>query len=150
MTKMAGCMYCEESENLKDLMIFICELTYSSVYLFKNQAYRGRCVVAFKQHAEELFELDDEEIKGFMRDTKRVCRAVADVVEPEKINLGMYGDTCKHVHFHVVPKQKDGLDFGTTFQMQPQPPVYLQEEEYSELVKQIKQWIEKQNKESVK
>ncbi|MEG1293899.1 MAG: HIT family protein [Clostridium sp.] len=138
MEKMAGCMYCEKNDTLNNLMIWICELPYSNVYLFKNQAYRGRCVVAYKNHADELFELSDENLCGFMEDTKRVCHAIAGVVQPEKMNLGMYGDTCKHVHWHVVPKQKGGTDFGTTFQMQPQPPVFLQEEEYTELINQIK------------
>ena len=55
-----GCMYCEENENLALLMAPICELPSSRVYLFRNQAYRGRCVVAAGNHAEELYELSDE------------------------------------------------------------------------------------------
>ena len=139
MEKCSGCMYCEEDGNLEKLMVPICELPFSRVYLFRNQAYRGRCVVALKRHAEELYELTDEELQGFMKDTKRVCRAVAETVQPEKINLGMYGDTCKHVHWHVVPKQTDGADFGGVFQMQPQPPVFLTDEEYEALAKQIRE-----------
>ena len=46
-----GCMYCEENENLALLMAPICELPSSRVYLFRNQAYRGRCVVAAGNHA---------------------------------------------------------------------------------------------------
>lgn len=133
------CMYCEKNENMTQLMIFICELTYSNVYLFKNQAYKGKCVVAYKNHADELFELEEDELCGFMKDTKKVCRAVAFAVAPEKINLGMYGDTCKHVHWHVVPKQMGGQDFGTTFQMQPNPPVFLSETEYDVLIQKIKE-----------
>lgn len=136
-----GCMYCDKNEKLDQLMIFLCELPYSNVYLFKNQACKGRCVVAYKNHADELYELSDEELHGFMQDTKRVCRAVAETVSPEKINLGMYGDTCKHVHWHVVPKQKGGVDFGTTFQMQPSPPVYLEWEESEALIQKIKMYI---------
>ena len=68
--------------------------------------------MAAGNHAEELYELSDEELQGFMQDVKRVCRAVAGTVHPEKINLGLYGDTCKHVHWHIVPKQKGGPDFG--------------------------------------
>lgn len=133
------CMYCEKNKNLDHLMIFICELAYSNVYLFKNQAYKGRCVVAYKDHADELYELKDDELCGFMRDTKKVCAAVAAAFSPEKINLGMYGDTCKHVHWHIVPKQTEGPDFGTTFQMQPAPPVFLSGEEYKELIVKLKE-----------
>ena len=134
-----GCMYCEENENLALLMAPICELPSSRVYLFRNQAYRGRCVVAARNHAEELYELSDEELQGFMQDVKRVCRAVAGTVHPEKINLGLYGDTCKHVHWHIVPKQKDGPEFGGVFQMQPQPQVLLSDAEFETLIEQIRE-----------
>lgn len=136
--KQGGCMYCEKNDSLDNLMILICELPYSKVYLFKNQAHRGRCVVAYKEHADELYELPETELCGFMKDVKTACKAVAAAFSPEKVNLGMYGDTCKHVHFHIVPKQKDGIDFGGVFQMQPQPPVLLSREEYTELIKGIK------------
>ena len=134
-----GCMYCEENENLALLMAPICELPSSRVYLFRNQAYRGRCIVAAGNHAEELYELSDEELQGFMQDVKRVCRAVAGTVHPEKINRGLYGDTCKHVHWHIVPKQKGGPDFGGVFQMQPQPQVLLSEAEFETLIEQIRE-----------
>lgn len=140
-TAQAGCMYCEKNDSLDGLMLLICELPYSNVYLFKNQAYQGRCVVAYKEHADELYELSETELCGFMKDVKKVCKAVAAAFSPEKVNLGMYGDTCKHVHFHVVPKQKDGIDFGGIFQMQPQPPVLLSKEEYAELIDRIKEKI---------
>ena len=90
-------------------------------------------------HAEELYELSDEELQGFMQDVKRVCRAVAGTVHPEKINLGLYGDTCKHVHWHIVPKQKGGPDFGGVFQMQPQPQVLLSDAEFETLIEQIRE-----------
>lgn len=133
-----NCMYCNKDENLKNLMIFICELPYSNVYLFKNQACLGRCVVAYKNHADELYELTESELKGFMSDTQKVCLAINVTVKPEKINLGLYGDTCKHVHWHVVPKQIGGVDFGTTFQMQANPPVFLSDKEYEALIEKIK------------
>ena len=46
---MAECFYCEkDNEKRKALMLDVCELPYSIVYLFRDQKNKGRCVVAFK------------------------------------------------------------------------------------------------------
>lgn len=103
-----GCMYCEENENLALLMAPICELPSSRVYLFRNQAYRGRCVVAAGNHAEELYELSDEELQGFMQDVKRVCRAVAGTVHPEKLILACMGIPANTYTGILCPNRRAG------------------------------------------
>ena len=56
---MAECFYCEkDNEKRKALMLDVCELPYSIVYLFRDQKNKGRCVVAFKGHKTEYFQLD--------------------------------------------------------------------------------------------
>lgn len=42
---MAECFYCEkDNEKRKALMLDVCELPYSIVYLFRDQKNKGRCV----------------------------------------------------------------------------------------------------------
>ena len=54
---MAECFYCEkDNEKRKALMLDVCELPYSIVYLFRDQKNKGRCVVAFKGHKTEYFQ----------------------------------------------------------------------------------------------
>ena len=58
---MAECFYCEkDNEKRKALMLDVCELPYSIVYLFRDQKNKGRCVVAFKGHKTEYFQLTPE------------------------------------------------------------------------------------------
>ena len=57
------CLYCQNNETLHNLMIEIAQLSVSRVFLFKEQTYRGRCLVAYKDHVNDLFELSDEERK---------------------------------------------------------------------------------------
>ena len=45
--------------------IFICELSVSSLILFKEQSYPGRRIVAYKDHVSELVDLSDEERNAF-------------------------------------------------------------------------------------
>ena len=56
------CFYCTRNQELADLMIEVCELPHSTVYLFRNQFFTGRCVVAYnKGHPRELYDLTPAE-----------------------------------------------------------------------------------------
>lgn len=135
-----SCFYCEKDQRLNDLMIEICELKVSTVYLFKEQSYKGRCVVAYNKHVNELFELEDTELELFMKDVKRVAATIQRVFKPNKVNYGAYSDKLPHLHFHLVPKYEDGLNWGSTFEMNP-GKVLLSDKEYKEIVDLIKENI---------
>lgn len=70
------CLYCQNNETLHNLMIEIAPLSVSRVFLFKEQTYRGRCLVAYKDHVNDLNELSDEDRNAFMADVVRVTRAM--------------------------------------------------------------------------
>jgi diadenosine tetraphosphate (Ap4A) HIT family hydrolase len=132
------CLYCDQGARLTDAMIEICPLDVSTAYLFREQTYAGRCVVAYSRgHVAELFELSDTQRDAFMRDVARVASAVASAVGAAKINYGAYGDKTPHLHFHIVPKREDGPDWGGTFEMMPEPRIALPEEEYAALAERI-------------
>ena len=134
----AECLYCQNNETLHKLMIEIAPLNVSRVFLFKEQTYYGRCLVAYKDHVNDLFELDEAERDAFMADVVKVTRAMNKVFSPEKINYGSYSDKLSHLHFHLVPKYIDGPDYGSTFQMNPEK-TYLTNEEYKEMICKIKE-----------
>lgn len=131
------CLYCTQNKTLHDLMLPIADLRVSKVFLFREQSYRGRCLVAYNGHVNDLNELSDEQRNAFMADVVQVTRAMQKVFNPEKINYGAYADKLSHLHFHLVPKYKDGPDYGGTFQMNPQK-VYLSEQEYKEMTDAIR------------
>lgn len=131
------CLYCQNNETLHSLMIEFAQLRVSRVFLFKEQSYRGRCLVAYKDHVNDLNELSDEDRNAFMADVAQVTRAMQKAFNPVKINYGAYSDKLSHLHFHLAPKYEGGLDFGGTFQMNPQQ-TYLSDEEYQQLIDAIK------------
>jgi len=126
----------------KDLMIEICDLDVSTVFLFKEQTYKGRCVVAYKKHEVELYELDDKELLAFMKDVNKVASALKRLFNAEKINYGAYSDKLPHLHIHLVPKYIDGTDFGGVFVMNPQQ-TYLSEAQYESMINDIKNELTK-------
>jgi diadenosine tetraphosphate (Ap4A) HIT family hydrolase len=134
------CMYCMEDERRDDLMIEIGKLEVSTVFLFKEQTYKGRCNVVYKDHVKELFQLDDENLAAYMRDVKRAAAAIDKAFQPGKINYGAYGDTMHHLHMHVVPKYENKENWGSTFEMNP-GKTYLTDAEYQERIEQIKKYL---------
>lgn len=139
MTTTNPCIYCAKDQRLTDLMIQVAELDASIVYLFKEQTYKGRCVVAYKkEHKNEIFELSETELVSFSKDVARVAKAVNAAFEPGKINYGAYGDKMPHIHFHIVPKSEESPKWGSTFDMMPDEKVYLSEAEYAEVINKIK------------
>lgn len=127
----AKCLYC--TNTFDNLMIEIGTLQVSRVFLFKEQTYRGRCLVAYKDHVNDLNELSDDDRNAFMADVVRVTRAMDKVFHPEKINYGAYSDKLSHLHFHLAPKYVDGPDYGGVFRMNP-GEVYLSQAEYDGMV----------------
>lgn len=132
-----NCAYCVEGELLDAFGIKICELESSKVYLFKEQSHLGRVIVAHKKHVSELVELSQEELHLYFDEVAKVANVLHKLFQPEKVNYGAYGDIGHHLHFHLVPKYKDGYEWGGVFAMNPGEK-YLTEQEYAELVEKIK------------
>jgi diadenosine tetraphosphate (Ap4A) HIT family hydrolase len=137
MKKGENCLYCMRNELQKELMIEICDLKTSTLFLFKEQSYPGRCVVAYKDHVNELFEISEEDRNLFMLDVAHVAKTMKKLFSPAKINYGAYSDKLAHLHFHIVPKYEEGLTFGSTFEMNPKK-TYLTDNEYLEIVERLK------------
>ena len=55
------CLYCTNNQTLKDLMIEFAQLRVSRAFVFKEQTYYGRCLVAYKDHVSEIVNISDEE-----------------------------------------------------------------------------------------
>lgn len=136
MEKAPDCLYCQRNELQKSLMIEICDLSVSTLFLFREQSHPGRCIVAYKDHVNELFELSDADRNSFMADVAKVAAAMNKAFQPAKINYGAYSDKLAHLHFHLVPKYVDGMSYGSTFEMNPQI-TYCSDEEYAAIIEKI-------------
>ena len=132
-----NCAYCVHGEPLAKFGIYICDLTESRLYLFKEQSHPGRVIVASKRHVGDLTDLSDEERAGFFSDVAHVSRALQAAFHPDKVNYGAYNDNGGHLHFHLVPKNRDEYEGGGVFAMNP-GLVTRTDAEYEELIAKIK------------
>ena len=132
-----NCGYCCGGELLDSFGIKICDLEVSQLILFKEQSHPGRCIVAYKDHVSEIVNITDEERNAFFADVTRAARAIHKAFHPDKVNYGAYGDTGCHLHIHLVPKYRDGYEWGGVFAMNPKEK-FLTDAEYAEMIEKIK------------
>lgn len=136
------CSYCARDERLTAVLIEICPLDVSTLYLFREQSYRGRCVVALNRHEAELFRLDPETLGRFTRDVARTADALQRAFQPDKINYAIYGDLVPHLHYHIVPKYAGGPRWGEPFALLPTPRQLLAPEEYTDRIATIRRHLD--------
>ena len=110
-----GCFYCDEHhEGREAIMYKVGEMEAGVLYLFKDQAHKGRCALALKNHRKELCECGPEALAAFARDLA-------------------------HLHFHIVPKYEGGFEFGGSFAITNPKPVLLSEGEYQEMIAALRE-----------
>ncbi len=132
-----NCGYCAGGDVLAAYGIPICDLDVSQLILFKEQSKPGRCIVAYKDHVSEIVNISDADRDAFFADVCRAAKAIHAAFHPDKLNYGAYGDTGCHLHMHLVPKYKNGDEWGGVFQMNP-GKVFLTDGEYAEMIERIK------------
>ena len=64
------------------------------------------CITS-KSHVNEPFELPPSEQSAFWRDVMRVACAVAELLDPVKMNYEIHGNTVPHLHLHLFPRHID-------------------------------------------
>jgi Diadenosine tetraphosphate (Ap4A) hydrolase and other HIT family hydrolases len=137
--KVNNCYYCIKDSRLQDLMMEVCQLSASTLYLFNDQTYRGRCVVVYKEHKKELFEINEKDLALFVKDISNAAFAIHKVFSPDKINYAVFGDKVPHIHFHLVPKYEYGPNWGSAFEITPEEKVILSDEEYNDIISRLKE-----------
>ena len=74
-----NCAYCmreEKPELHQGFGYYVQELKVSSLYIFRDQAHLGRCIVAYKDHVSEIVDLTPEERALFLEDVANVSQAI--------------------------------------------------------------------------
>lgn len=131
------CFYCSRDEQLGDLMIEIHSMKISTLYLLRDQTYKGRCVLALNSHKTELFQLTEEERTKFMDDVAKASEMIYQSFNANKINYAIYGDLVSHLHFHLVPKYRDGEGWGKQFDNSPEYKKILSDQQYQEIIEEL-------------
>lgn len=132
-----------ESNEFVDL---VAPLTVSSLYLVANQTYRGQCMLIFDpRHAARADQLTTEEWTAFCSDLYRSQRAIAEVTQPDHINIESLGNVVPHLHWHIIPRYVDDPRWGMpvwTTPLSAMPETRLPANERAQLLERLRGALE--------
>jgi diadenosine tetraphosphate (Ap4A) HIT family hydrolase len=97
---------------------FIAKLNVSSLYLSKNQAYRGHCLLILDiRHATRPDHLASDEWIAFCADLHLAEKMLMQSLRPDHINLEIMGNVVPHLHWQIVPRYRTDPRWGAPIWM---------------------------------
>ncbi len=142
---MSACPFDAPRPNSNEHWDFIRALSISSLYLSKNQVYRGYSLLVFDaRHAERLDELSAAEWSAFSHDLFVANRAIHQAVRPDHVNVELLGNVVRHLHWHILPRYRTDPRWGApiwTHTLAEMPVAQLPPDEQLMLVEQIRAMI---------
>ena len=139
-----GCMYCETENAKRDaMMIRIAELTGSVLYLHRNQAHAGHCVLALREHIASLKDCTEEQKEAVSADLGMVTGLMRRIAGPDclAVSAATNRDTPHHLHYHILPQYVGEDD---PISGEEPDPVYPDEEECREMIEMFQTLIRRE------
>ena len=100
-----ACPMCSSEDRPDQLMA----LPSGRLLMLNDGDFKGYCIIEFKKHSTELFDLSYEDRLQLFEDVSRVARELNAMLEPGKINYVILGNEIPHLHVHIIPRfQNDG------------------------------------------
>ncbi len=140
-----GCPLCSPRDPNNEACLEIAQLSISTLYLFRDQRFRGYSLLTFDaRHASTLEELGDDEYEAMMRDLKRAATAIHSALKPDHMNYECLGNSHPHLHWHIVPRYRHDPRWGQPIWEGWQRNEFnihrfvLADQEYAEIIEQIR------------
>jgi diadenosine tetraphosphate (Ap4A) HIT family hydrolase len=116
-----ACPICQRGRALH----VVAELESGWLTMPEDGAMPGYACLVARTHAVELHDLPDEEATQFMRDVRRVGRAVLAATGAVKLNYEIHGNTLPHLHMHFFPRYRGDAFEGRAIEPgRARQPVY--------------------------
>jgi diadenosine tetraphosphate (Ap4A) HIT family hydrolase len=129
-------------------VIFIVRLNISSLFLFREQRFRGYCILSFDPwDATSLDALTEKEYTAFFIDLRTASNALRQALNPDHMNYELLGNTNPHLHWHIIPRYKTDPRWGRPiWEEYPRNEFKLNrhtllDDEYHMLIRQIQTYL---------
>ena len=113
-----GCPVCAAPPEDAD-PLWLTTLLSGRVLLQNDGDFPGYCILYFRRHVAELFELTPAERGQLVEDLSRLARAIMECCRPAKLNYACLGNEVPHLHWHVVPRYAEDGWWGKAFSLRP-------------------------------
>ncbi|MCC6159865.1 MAG: diadenosine tetraphosphatase [Deltaproteobacteria bacterium] len=86
------------------LWLPIAALDVSTLGLYNDARFPGRCILALNDHAEDFALIPEKLAFEFVLDARHAARAIAIAMKVPRVNYAILGNAEPHVHFHLIPR----------------------------------------------
>lgn len=111
---MSNCVFCRiVGKEIPAAVVYEDEQTLA--FMDAGQVNPGHVLIAAKGHAENLYELTEDQAGALLRTAARVARAIREAYRPQGLSVYQAngkaaGQTVFHYHMHLVPRHEgDGM-----------------------------------------
>jgi diadenosine tetraphosphate (Ap4A) HIT family hydrolase len=80
------------------------ELSVSTLGLYDDGRFPGRCLLALNSHAEHFEDLPRTLAQQLTDDIQRAASAIRKATAAKRINLAILGNVEPHLHVHLIPR----------------------------------------------
>ena len=137
-----GCPLDAPRPHANDHWDFVAALSVSSLYLDRNQTYRGHCQLIFdSRHAAQPDQLSVEEWMSWCADLFRAQRAIVRTVRPDHVNVESLGNVVPHLHWHIVPRYRNDPRWGAPIwltSLADMPSTPLPDQQREDLIRDLR------------
>jgi len=137
-----GCPFDAPRPDRNKYWDLVATLSVSSLYLDRNQAYYGYCLLIFDpRHAVRADQLTSDEWSAFCQDVRAAQTAIMREVAPDHINLAALGNAIPHLHWHIIPRYKSDPRWGKPVwvtSLREAPIREVEDDERSELIHRLR------------
>ena len=89
-------------------------------FLDINPNAKGHTLVVPKKEVNRLFDLEEELYNGLMSFSRKIAKAMEQVVDCDRIGMAVIGLEVPHVHVHLIPlKAMEDIQFIKKVKMEP-------------------------------
>jgi diadenosine tetraphosphate (Ap4A) HIT family hydrolase len=135
------CPLCQPRPDDSDHWILVAKLSVSTLYLDRNQTYRGHCQLIYDGgHVEGLEHLSRDDFARVADDLHHAARAISHACLPDHMNYASLGNVVPHLHWHLVPRYKSDPRWGApiyTSDLAEMPVTRLSNGQYRDLAQEI-------------
>ena len=105
-------------------------------FLDINPLKAGHTLVITKTETDYIFDLSDNELSGLILFSRKIAKAIENVIPCARIGVAVIGLEVPHVHIHLVPMDSmEDINFK-------KPKLQFTPEEFTRIAKQISEKIE--------
>ena len=117
-------------------------LTVSDMALYNDARFRGRSILALREHRDSWEDIEPELLHALMDDSQTAVRAIKKATGCERVNIAALSNTVSHVHLHLIPRfPGEEADPKRSPWRDPRPEAQMEDKKAAKLIIDIKKFL---------